>query len=225
MTLGATSKAFLVSRIGLLLLAYVGLRWYPLSFTPEEWRAFPGTLWLDGWARFDSGWYWSIIERGYQTSENGQANAAFFPLYPLLVYPLSLPLRAVWNDAQSFYAAGILVSHVAFGFALAGVGRLGSDLVGRPAADRAVWLIALYPFSYFFSAAYTEALYLALAVWAFCFGHHNRWAVAYTSVVFPLFLTAGALLVRRRVYRMALLVFIPLLALFTWWFNNWHLAI
>src|SRR5262245_36661901 len=53
--------------------------------------------------------------------------------------------------------------------------RLKSDGV---AARRCVWLMSLFPYSFFFSAAYTESTYLALAVWAFVHAERRQWAQA-----------------------------------------------
>ena len=88
----------------------------------------------------------------------------------LLPLPLSPPAL--------FVVAGVLVSHVAFYLALVGVHVLATELVGKTAARRSVWLIAIAPFSFFCSVVYTEGLYLALAVWAFVFGERRRWAAA-----------------------------------------------
>jgi Gpi18-like mannosyltransferase len=84
-----------------------------------------------------------------------------------------------WLPAnQAFFAAGIALSHAAFLLACVGVHRIGEEVLGTRAANRAVWLLCLFPFALFFSAAYTESLYLALAVWAFVFARQRRWVLA-----------------------------------------------
>src|SRR4051812_3898656 len=48
----------------------------------RTWQAFPGSYFWDSWARWDSGWYMTIVEHGYQPRRGSQSNLAFFPLYP-----------------------------------------------------------------------------------------------------------------------------------------------
>src|SRR3954467_2623401 len=72
-----------------------------------------------------------------------------------------------------------LLSLVAFAAALVRFDRLtvletGDALVAR----RAVWLLALFPASLFFSAVYTEALFLLLSVGSFYAARQGRWAWA-----------------------------------------------
>jgi hypothetical protein len=74
--------------------------------------------------------------------------------------------------------AALIVSNTAFLLALAGVHRLATGLVDDKTATRAVWLIACFPFSFFLSAAYSDALYLCLAVWSFIFARERKWALA-----------------------------------------------
>ena len=96
-------KAFLLSRVGLFLLAYLSLILIPVVTGEGFWRAFPQNLFLDGWSRWDSGWYIDIARNGYSdTLQNVYMNVAFFPLYPLLI-------KGVQYLTGNFHTAGMLV--------------------------------------------------------------------------------------------------------------------
>lgn len=48
---------------------------------------------LNGWTRWDAGWYAHIAENGYSDqplNDQGQRNVVFFPLYPMCVRALNL---------------------------------------------------------------------------------------------------------------------------------------
>ena len=114
-------------------------------------------------ARYDSGWYYSIARDGYgPPPPPGQESAhAFFPLYPMLARGLFLltGLDPLW--------ALTAISWIAFVFALPLFGeecraRLGPDRAGGPLP-----FLLLYPVAFFFAAAYTESLFLLLALLAF----------------------------------------------------------
>ena len=170
--------AFLVSRLGLFALAWCSLIVAPTLWDPHAVAPCPEAQWLDGWARWDSGWYASVARNGYQFKPGEPCNVNFFPLYPLLAWLLAAPLRGVLAGDTAFYAAGWLLSHACFLLALLGLARLAEPLGGGLTARRAIWLLALFPFSFFFSAVYTEALFLALAVWAFVWAAADRWPAA-----------------------------------------------
>jgi hypothetical protein len=135
-------------------------------------------------ARWDAAWYLSIAHGGYgqHLVAAGDGGAAFFPLYPLLV-------SGVGALGANLVAAGVLVSLVALAVALYLTHRLAElELVGsrrqtggqRPAdAPRlAVMATALFPMAFFFSAVYSEALYLALSLGVFWTARRGRWAAA-----------------------------------------------
>jgi Gpi18-like mannosyltransferase len=75
--------------------------------------------------------------------------------------------------------ASMLVAFVAFLAGLYYLVRLGEMLVGREAAADAALLLAAYPFAVFYSAPYTEALFLLSAAGA-CFHFLRRewWAAS-----------------------------------------------
>ncbi len=169
---------WLATRALLFVFAWISLIVLAPDASPEHWRVFPDWPALDGWSRWDSGWYASIILKGYYFTPGEPCNVNFFPLYSWIAGLVSLPLRLLTTADRAFHIGGVLVSLSAFWCALAGLWRLGTPLWGDDKARRAAWLIACFPFSLFFSAVYTESLFLALSVWAFVFGLERRWALA-----------------------------------------------
>lgn len=115
--------------------------------------------------RFDAGWYLGIADHGYAED---RASSAFFPLYPLLVRPGGAVIG-------SSVIAGILISQASFAGALFLLWRLARLELGERAATRTVYLVALFPTSLFFSAVYTEGLFLLLSVAAFYWARLGRW--------------------------------------------------
>ena len=172
---------FLVTRGGLFLLAYLSLAVLPLNPDPSvatpagaPWRGFPANLWLDGWARWDAGWYEHIALHGYvdeAVGPVGQRNLAFYPLYPLT-------MRLVSLAGPEPLLAGILVSNGAFLGALLLIHRMARERCGAEAASRCVLLLSVFPFSFYFSAVYSESLFLLLAAAALFLGERERWAAA-----------------------------------------------
>ena len=117
--------------------------------------------------RWDAIHYLAIASHGYTVG----ANTPFFPLYPLLI-------RALGYVLGSDPLAGVVISTVSFGVALTLLHRLTELEFGRAAADATVLLVAFAPLSLFFSAVYTESLFLALSVGAVYAARRERWALA-----------------------------------------------
>src|ERR687885_994201 len=120
-------------------------------------------------ARWDSVWYLAIANDGYPADD--PRRAAFFPLYPLLV-------RAVAAVVRERIVAGVVVSLACFAVALVLLHRLTALELGRAAAAEAVWAPAPFPAAVFFSAVYSEALYLMLSVGCVYAARTGRWAWA-----------------------------------------------
>jgi hypothetical protein len=131
-------------------------------------------------ARWDASWYLVIAHYGYRPDLGvyTSSRTAFFPLYPL-------GLRALSDAGLPPVLAGVLLSLVAFALALYGIhrlttlelaraGRLGSGEVAR----LAVLVMAFAPMAFYFSAVYSESLYLALSVGVFWCARQGRWAGA-----------------------------------------------
>jgi hypothetical protein len=123
--------------------------------------------------RWDSGWFLSIALGGYDVPE---PRTAFFPLYPLMIRIVGEPIDALGlAGAHAFEVAGILVSLVAFMAALYLLHRLVSLELGSASADAAVLLLALFPTSFYFSAIYSESLFLALSVGCLYAARRDCW--------------------------------------------------
>ncbi len=163
----------LATRGGVLVVGFLAV--ILIGFPPEassRWRIYSNEF-LDLPARWDTGWYLSIANGGYQfdptAAVQAQQNIAFFPAFPMAVRYLSAVLgrEPLWT--------GVGVSLVAFFFALGYFLRLARDeLRDEEAAATAVMLLAAYPFAVFFSAAYTEALFLLTLVGAVYHFRHDQ---------------------------------------------------
>jgi len=164
---------FLCVRAGLALLSVLGPGLVPSEGvldrfgdpTPTGWAAL-----FRGWERKDATFYLSIIDAGYAPPEDPPS--AFFPVYPSLARLLR-PLLG-----GSSLAAALVVSHAAFLAALVVLHRLTAAEFDRDTARRAVLYLAVSPVALFFFAAYTESLFLLLALVAFWGARRQRWLVA-----------------------------------------------
>ena len=133
----------------------------------------PNVFW-DIFARYDSGWYYTIARDGYRYTADGPSNLAFFPLYPMLMRGLG---GLLGGEQHHYYLAGMLISRAAFIGAIVLLFALARRDLGDEGAQRAVLYISIFPFAFFFSRVYTESLFLLLsvaAVWAF---RTRRWAI------------------------------------------------
>lgn len=171
--------AFITTRCLLVVASYACLRLFP-AHTILSWQvdAFPGNNWLNGWVRWDSMWYESLVDSSAQWLPPEHSGANFFPFYSWAAWIASLPLRLFLPPDRAFFAGALALSHAAFLAGLIGVYRLAIVLAGREAAARTVWLMAFFPFSFFFSAVYSDALYFCLAAWCLYLAQSERWRLA-----------------------------------------------
>jgi mannosyltransferase PIG-V len=118
----------------------------------------PATAW-------DAGQYLTIARSGYAA---GPFFAPFFPGYPVLI-------RLFAFSPQAAVIAGIAISLGAFVLAIYLLRRLVALDFGERDARMTLLLVAFFPTSFFFSAVYTESLYLAASVAAIYAARRDAW--------------------------------------------------
>jgi Dolichyl-phosphate-mannose-protein mannosyltransferase len=180
-------RAFWASRLvvfiaGVVAVAQFGNQSVASSYDPDRLTApfgYFGNLLVSPFARWDSGWYLAVAKWGYgrQTSgaplspPGGVARMNFFPLYPALV-------RVLGWITRSDLIAGVLISLLAFAVALWLLYRLVELDFPAPVAEVTVLLVAFCPMAFYFSAIYTESLFLALSLGAIYNARRERWLCA-----------------------------------------------
>ncbi|HEY7850976.1 MAG TPA: mannosyltransferase family protein, partial [Ktedonobacterales bacterium] len=140
-------------------------------------HALPFTGPIAVWQRKDALWYLAIAQSGYNYSPPAQLRANFFPLYPLLIH-IFAPVFAIIPVGDPYALAGMAISWITFALACVGLYRLTLGHFGRTVAIGTVVLLAVFPFSLYFGAAYTESIYFVMVVWAFVAIEREQWWIA-----------------------------------------------
>ena len=178
--LGAVAVPFVASRAAVLAvgaIVAVLMRDSPPANESAVWKLSAHPL-ANLLARWDTFWYLDIAQHGYRWNGHPleQQNVVFFPLYPLL-------LRAGGSIAAGATIwIGLVISLAAFLGALVYVWRWAVDVLhDESAATFAVAALCAFPFAVFFSAVYTESLFLLTAVATFfhLYRHEPRRAAAW----------------------------------------------
>jgi hypothetical protein len=112
--------------------------------------------------QFDSNWYLGIVEHGYT-----EQSAAFFPLYPALVYVVG------WAIGSNL-VAGVLISLAAAAVGAWALAEIARSVVGDAVGRDSVLLLALYPTAFVFTSVYSEGLFLAFATTSFLAAQRGR---------------------------------------------------
>jgi hypothetical protein len=166
------ARAALATRVAALLVGYFAVVTIGVAEISQGFQVSPHPL-PNLPARFDAGWYSSIALEGYSFDGNfnKQQNVAFFPAYPALERLAGYPLGAfapggVPRETRlaRLLWGGIVISFLCFAWAAVYLWRLARETIGEARAPAAVALLASYPFAVFFSAAYTESLFLLGAI-------------------------------------------------------------
>ena len=127
--------------------------------SPSPWPA-EATAEAPLYARFDSGWYADIARDGYGPPPPAGAASehAFFPLYPYLARGLRLA------TGLGVFRSLLLVSWAALLFALPLFLEEARRRGTPPDPWRALPFLLLYPSAFFLQSAYSEAVYLLVAL-------------------------------------------------------------
>ncbi len=146
------------------------------------WLALPYGGLANAMCQFDCGWYERIAVAGYGANAEwadfgSYPHWAFFPLYPLVVF-IAHHLLAIFAPSIPALAVGMGLSAAALcGFAILGARYLRET---RSAWHPLLWLIVamLFPYGFFFSAVYTEALFAMLSTGALLALQQKRFLLA-----------------------------------------------
>jgi hypothetical protein len=145
--------------------------------------SFLGDFLVDGWMRWDGGWYVGISHTGYTYRPGEMSSVAYFPAYPLAIRFLQPLVRD-----EIYVLPGIVLTLVCgLGAAVllyrwfARLVRVSASGAALPPARRraiartAVLLLLVYPYAwYLYGAVYADALFLVGAVGAFVLVEHDR---------------------------------------------------
>ena len=163
--------AFLITRLGVAAVAYFATPIITDSNVPP-YHIRPENILIDVFgSRWDTGFYLSIAEEGYQFENVPLPSVAFFPLYPMLI-------RAASVLTRDPLIAGILISNLALLAGMILLYRLAADDWDQGTAERAIWYLLIFPASFFGSAIYTESLFLLLGIAALYLARKDRWWAA-----------------------------------------------
>ncbi len=115
------------------------------------------------YAKFDSGWYLSIMDWGYGPPPpvGKPSSHAFFPLYPYTA--------KVFRDtlAMDGFHAGLLVSYLCLFLAASLFLREAIERLGEENGWRALFFLLLFPTAFYFAAVYAESMELLFLLLAF----------------------------------------------------------
>lgn len=141
-------------------------------FRPE---ALPGGSLLGIWERWDAPHFFEVARYGYGPPAD-PARIVIFPLMPALI--------ALGSIVADPLVAGMAVAFGATLVAVAGLYRLIRLDGGRGTARLGVLAMSVFPTAFALVAPYSEAVFLAFAIWAFLFARTGRWAAAGTCALF-----------------------------------------
>jgi Mannosyltransferase (PIG-V) len=182
---------FVWIRVVFLLGTAATLLWAPTSgdaiAATRAWDPFTDLVFgtFDQW---DARWFLAIARDGYD-----ELSAAFFPLYPALLWAGGSSL--VWGTLLSLTAAGLGAWVVSI---------LARERLGPGGARDTVLVLALFPTAFVFTAVYSDGLFLLLSAASFLAAERGRpWAAG----------IAGGLAVATRSMGLALL---PALVYLLW---------
>lgn len=117
-------------------------------------------------ANFDGIHYVLIAQFGYHQSQQ-----AFFPLYPKLINLIN-PLFSNWT------ISGVIISLISFIIAVYILNRLLLLDYNPKTVHWVITALLFFPVSFFFSAVYTESLFLLFSLLSFFCARKKQWALA-----------------------------------------------
>jgi len=132
-------------------------------------EALPQGSLLEIWNHWDAPHFFEIARYGYGPPAD-PARIVLFPLFPALI--------AIGSIVADPLVAGMAIAFVSSLIAAVGLYRLVRLDDDRPTARLAVLAMSIFPTAFSLVAPYSEAVFLAPAIWAFVFARTGRWPAA-----------------------------------------------
>lgn len=118
---------------------------------------------IGSFANFDGEHYIKIAREGYH-----DVVRVFFPLYPMLIRFISK------TTSLDIFAAGYVLSQVMLFAALVVIGKLFREIYKIKNANWIIVFMLAYPTAFFYSAVYSESLFLLLLSLSLYFFYRNK---------------------------------------------------
>lgn len=149
---------------------YEGQSLSPTKITTERLFPYQGVSvdadpWLAIWQRFDVNWYLAISQNGYG---HVSGDVHFPPLFPLLIRLTSLVFR---ND----FISALIISQFALYLMVKLLYDVFTEWGGEHMAKGGIFFLLIFPTSFFFFSAYTEALFMTVAIFCLRAIQSSRW--------------------------------------------------
>jgi hypothetical protein len=179
LALKAALATFLATRVIVVLAAWMGVSQL-ITTDPSRYRG----PFVEAALMWDGAWYVSVAQDGYSIPPAPTlSNVAFAPLLPMLVRGLVeifsfLGIHFGDTAFGNYALTGVIITNVAFIAALYVLWRLVALDHPEAVANRTLWLVAAFPMGVFWSALYTESLFLLLAAACVLAARRGAWLLA-----------------------------------------------
>lgn len=177
MSLKSVLKYFLAWRTLIFLIAVLAMFILKpsITFTNLTPKASTSDL-LTMWSNFDGLHYQNIAKYSYGTLTKTDKVYAFFPVYPWLIKQIN-PLIG------NFTVSGLIISSLSLVFALFFLYKLIKLDYSDKIAKYTLFLILIFPTSFYFGSVYNESTFLLLVVLSFYFVRKNNFPLACITAV------------------------------------------
>lgn len=146
----------LIGRISLIQIDYIPQPWSHDPFPPM-------------WAKWDTGWYSSILIYGYQWREGIMSNVTFFPVYALwwkfiwIILPVSRLVAGVWASNVVTLASCLIIY------------RWLTENFSQKIARLSLIALLAWPASLSLAAAYSESIFILFTALVFWLAYKQKW--------------------------------------------------
>lgn len=147
-------------------------------------------LWIERWLSFDGGAYLIIARDGYGTAALIEA---YFPLFPLVYRGFTGLLTLTINSSlkvETWIVSGVILNSLLLIVMLGVTWSFFRSQLSLQSSWRAILALFLFPTAFFYSAIYTETLFMILLFSLFLAYQRKQW---WLVIVLGMMLTASRL--------------------------------